>query len=94
MTKFIVEVVQNVAVTVDKSKFTEEFMEEFRKSFSPFYEIDEHINHLAYLYARGVVDDNEFIEGYGEAADMGIKFEFIDGDECILGDDDPMDDQK
>lgn len=65
-----------VAVTVDETKFTEQFMEEFRESFFPFFTIDDHREHLAELYARGVIDGwkDEFIEGYGPANEMGISF--------------------
>ncbi len=69
-----IEVSHFVEVTVDESKFTEEFMQEFSESFFPIDTIDEHREHLAQMYARGVCDDDGFIEGYGPAKDMGIKF--------------------
>jgi hypothetical protein len=72
--KKLVEVRQWVEVEVDESKFTKHFMKEFRRYFYPFYTIDDHIEHLAQLYARGIADQYNFIEGYGEAKDMGIKF--------------------
>ncbi|MGX5776498.1 hypothetical protein [Methylorubrum zatmanii] len=59
-------------VTVDETKFTPEFMEEFRKSFFPFHTIDEHIGHIGQLAARGMLRD-DFIEGYGPPAAFGIK---------------------
>lgn len=67
---------RHVAVTVDESKFTPEFMEEFRGYMFPYFTIDDHREHLAELFARGVLDgwSDEFIEGYGPAKDMGIKF--------------------
>lgn len=70
------EVVRFVDVTLDESKFTETFMEEFRESFFPFFTIEDHRKHLAILYARGVIDGwrDEFIEGYGPASEMGISF--------------------
>jgi hypothetical protein len=74
----IVQVRQNVKVTVDESKFDETFMEEFRESFYKFRTLDDHIEHLGQLYARGIYDNHDFIEGYGDADDMGIKFKFID----------------
>jgi hypothetical protein len=76
-----VVVTQDVSVTVDETKFTEDFMQEFRESFFNFDSIDDHLEHLAQLYARGLVSDwdpEEFIEGYGPMKDMGIKFEIID----------------
>lgn len=66
---------QNVVVTVDETKFTPEFMAEFRASFYPFRTLDRHIEHLAQLHARGIAENNQFIEGYGPANEMGIRFE-------------------
>lgn len=69
-------VTRQVFVTVDESKFTPEFMEEYRAYFFPWQTIDNHREHLAELYGRGVIDGSpsEFIEGYGPASDMGITF--------------------
>lgn len=75
MTKKTILVTMEIEVTINKSKFTPEFMSEFRESFYPFETIDEHIEHLAQMHARGIYDDHSFIEGYGYAKDMGIKFE-------------------
>ena len=61
-------------VTVDETKFTPEFMAEFRKTFYDFKTMDDHIQHLGQLFSRGLCDDFSFIEGYGPAKDMGIKF--------------------
>lgn len=74
--KRTVEVLQAVVVTVDETKFTLEFMEEFRASFFEFEDIDEHVEHLAQLYARGLIDGypDEFVEGYGLLGDFGITF--------------------
>ena len=79
MTKrFEVEVSRLVEVIVDESKFTEEFMESFRKTInSTVYELSEHIAHLGWLFAAGRADDDQFIEGYGPAKEMGIKFREI-----------------
>lgn len=69
------EVTGFVRVTVDESKFTPEFMAEFRESFFPYETIEEHLEHLANLFARGVVDNSDtFIEGYGPPQEMGIRF--------------------
>ena len=70
-----VRVTQEVTVTVDETKFTPEFMAEFRASFFPFDTLEEHVEHLAQLAARGVADNGTFIEGYGPAADMGIRLD-------------------
>jgi hypothetical protein len=78
MVKQTVLVTSEVDVTVDETKFTEEWMAEFRKSFYPFFTVQDHIEHLAQLYARGVIDgfDKEFVEGYGPLKEMGITFEY------------------
>lgn len=70
------EVVRYVDVTLDETKFTDAFMEAFRESFFPFFTIEDHREHLAILYARGVIDGwkDEFIEGYGPASAFGISF--------------------
>lgn len=72
-----------VKVTVDESKFDEKFMEEFRESFYHFYDLDDHYKHLAQLYARGLADNGDFIEGYGYTKDMGIEFEELWNEEEI-----------
>lgn len=72
-----------VDVEVDETKFTEEFMQEFREAFYDFHTVDDHIEHLATLFARGLVYNGSFIEGYGETEDMGIKFKMIDIDREI-----------
>ena len=75
MTTKQVAVRQVVEVTVDESSFDETFMAEFRASMYPFTTIDHHIEHLGQLFARGIaVNEHSFIEGYGVAKEMGIKF--------------------
>jgi hypothetical protein len=79
-------VAQTIVVTVDETKFTSEFMREFRLHFYPFDTLDKHIEHLAQLHARGLAADHSFIEGYGPAKDMGIRFRTEGGTETdILG---------
>ena len=74
-----ITVCQIISVTVDEGKFTEEFMSEFRQFFFDYDTIDEHIEHLADLYARGIVDEfSGFIEGYGDPKDFGIQFKLVD----------------
>lgn len=64
-----------VSVTVNEAAFTPDFMSEFRESFYNFDRLDEHREHLAQLYARGIVDEfSDFIEGYGDPKEFGIKF--------------------
>ncbi len=70
-----VRVTQTILVAVDEAKFTPEFMEDFRRHFYPFDTLNRHIEHLAQLRARGLVDDfTKFIEGYGPVEEMGIRF--------------------
>jgi len=79
MTRRVV-VEQIVTVDVDESKFTEEFMQSFRDDFYPFVSIDEHLELLGSMFARGLVSETStFIEGYGDPREMGIKFA---GDRC------------
>ena len=82
----IVRVTQEIMVTVDETKFDEEFLVEFRESFYQFHTIEDHLQHLAQLYARGLVDNtfDSFIEGYGEAKDFGIEFKQVYGEEEIV----------
>lgn len=81
--KKLVEVTRVIEVEVDETKFTPQFMEEFRDSFYPFMSIDDHLKHLAQLEARGLLD-SRFIEGYGAAKDMGIKTRVVDQEEEIV----------
>ena len=78
-----VKVSMYIDVDVDETKFTEEFMQEFRESFYDFHTIEDHIEHLATLFARGLCYNGSFIEGYGETKEMGIKFKMIDIDREI-----------
>ena len=75
-----IQVTQAVEVTVDETKFTPEFMAEFREGFYPFNDLDEHVEHIAQMEARGLLTglEKEFIEGYGMAVDMGIKATVVD----------------
>ena len=76
-----VTIEKQIEVEIDKSKFDETFMQEFRDSFYKFNTINEHIEHLAQLAARGYANRwsphelGEFIEGYGHVKEMGIKLE-------------------
>jgi len=78
----LVEVIQLVEVSIDESKLTPEWMEDFRKSFYNFHSVNDHLKHLAQLEARGITYlphvNNSFIEGYGDANDTGIKAAVLD----------------
>jgi hypothetical protein len=78
MTTRIIKVVTEVSVTLDEDAFDNIFMEEFNSSFYEFDTIEEHYEHLAQLYARGLTDGTDFIEGYGMPDEMGIIFNSID----------------
>jgi len=85
MKKYLVKVTQIVEVELDETLFTEEFMEEFRESFCPFYDIEEHACHLGQAYARGLIDYfDAFIEGYGPQSEMGISFREVGFDKEIV----------
>lgn len=77
MKKFRVVVEQEIEVTLDETKFTQEFMEEFQRGFFPFYSLAEHAEHIGQLQAREIIDLtgrlSEFVEGYGDSAEMGIN---------------------
>lgn len=67
-----VQVVFEVEVTVDESKFTPEWLAEWRESFYNFHSVEDHIEHIAQLAARDALHPN-FTDGYGALADMGIE---------------------
>jgi hypothetical protein len=72
-----VQVTQQIKVTLDITKFTPEFMADFRRSFYPFDTVEEHAEHIGQMVARAVYPeifpgDDTFIEGYGPANEMGI----------------------
>ena len=77
MAKFKVIVEQEVTVELDETKFDDAFMQEFREGFYPFFDLQEHAEHIAQLQARGVIEaeafGGDFIEGYGPSQEMGIK---------------------
>ena len=70
---------QLIEVEVDEAKFTPAFMEEFRGYLYAFKSLNDHLEHLAQLKARGLVDDfgDPFIEGYGQSSEMGIKMHAV-----------------
>lgn len=72
-----VTVTSTVRVSVDESKFTPQFLKEFRECFCNLQTIDEHIQRLAKLKVRGDCDQ-DFVEGYGSQKDMGIDIEILE----------------
>lgn len=70
-----VQVVMTFDIEIDESKFTPEFFAQFDAAISPFGDdLNEHFEHLAQLFARGIVNGDSFIEGYGPASELGIRF--------------------
>jgi uncharacterized protein (DUF2126 family) len=67
-----VEVTFVVNVEVDETKFTPEWIEDWQKVFYPFNTIDDHLEHIAQMEARDILNP-KFTEGYGPLTDMGIK---------------------
>lgn len=86
--KQLVSVQQIIEVEIDESKFTSEFLQEFQENFYPFACVEEHMTHLAQLFAREIADNYSFIEGYGQAEDMGIKFKVEDCNVDVIGESD------
>lgn len=76
MQRYRAKVIMDVEIEIDETKFDEAFMSEFRQSFFSFYDITDHVEHLAQLEARGLLD--VFTEGYGPIKDMGISGDVID----------------
>lgn len=78
---FVVTVTATVRVKLDASKFTPDFMEDFRQHFFPFDTIEEHAEHIGQLAARELYsfgfNRDEFVEGYGKIGPMGI-FAWVD----------------
>ena len=81
--KRTVSVEMLVEVEVDETKFTPEFMGEFRDHFFGLDTVEEHIEHLAQLEAREVLSQ-EFTEGYGPLKDFGIVARVIGCETSIL----------
>ncbi len=73
-----VTVVQRIQVEIDEEKFDPKFLQEFAETFYDFKTVEEHILHLGQMFARGIMPECGFVEGYGELAEMGIKVRDID----------------
>ena len=76
MQRYLATVRTEFHVEVDETKFTPEFFAEFSSFMWHMDTVEEAVEHLADLFARGLIrgDADEFIEGYGPAKDMGIRF--------------------
>lgn len=76
-----VEVRRIVRVIFDEAKFTPAFFDQFNATISDFGDdLDLHRIYLGRLFAAGVIDNGQFIEGYGPSAEMGIKLVEIEED--------------
>jgi len=73
MKSFSVTVESVVTVTLDETKFTKEFMEEFNSTIFAADDLRDHAEHLGWLFATGRIENGEFVEGYGSLLDMGIE---------------------
>lgn len=76
MARYHVDITQRLYVEIDESKFTAEWLADFRKTFYKLNDIVDHVEFLAKLEARGVIhtqDQDCFIEGYGQASDFKLK---------------------
>lgn len=70
---YTVEVRQTITVKADLDNFTDKFMKEFRETMYNFTSIEDHIRHLATLYAGGFIAyKNDYVEGYGRLE--GVEF--------------------
>lgn len=76
--KFKVEVTQWVEVELDDSKLTDEFNKEFSSFMWPVDCLEDHANHIAQMEARGLIDYNRFVEGYGDLREMNCKVKVVD----------------
>lgn len=57
-------------------------MQEFRDTFYNFDTIEEHMEHIGQLVARGIWND-DFVEGYGKPSDLGIEVEIINSETWV-----------
>lgn len=78
MKKYIVAVTKLMEVEFDETKFTKEFIEEFKGFMYPFNDVDDHIKFLAELEASGRIGYDKFVEGYGNIK-TGFGITFTDG---------------
>ena len=74
---------RDIEITIDETKFTPQFMKDFRDSFYPFETIEDHVEFLAGVINNGM-RSNEFVEGYGVLSEMGITFDRGDAEVWTL----------
>jgi len=79
-----VEVVIVVRVTVDETKFTPEFMAEFAAAITNYDTVEEHVENLAWLHARGIVEEGDRVEGYGPLDELGVGFTVTSEEQHLL----------
>ncbi len=84
MRNFRIEVVTEVEVILDDTKFDQPFFEQFNQIISDLGDNDdrndalcEHAKFLAYQHVQNGYDGNDFVEGYGPLKDMGISLSTI-----------------
>lgn len=74
MRRYVISVEQTIIVTLDETKFTPAFFDDFNAMIGDIGDIDEHAVNLAGQSVH--VDTSErFIEGYGPMNAMGIQIE-------------------
>lgn len=87
MTTKVIIVTQHIKVTVDETKFTPTFMENFTRHFHPCEDVEAHMRHIATSYARGIIDSSsQFLEGYGELTNFGVKLKREDTEAEVVED--------
>ncbi len=80
MKQFEVFVRQTVVVILDETRFTPEWMQDFRGSFYEFYTLPDPAKHTAQIISRGLTGgfSDAFVEGYGRLDEMGITVDIED----------------
>ncbi len=80
MKTFIATVTHRVKVTMDESKFTNEFNEAFSDMMWDVDGLEDHAEHLAQMKAREMIGFDHFVEGYGDIREMGISLDILSQD--------------
>ncbi len=76
--KYRVMIRSYVTVEIPKKAINAEFIKSFAEYMYPFDSVEEHAGHLGQLAARGLIPSNDFVEGYGDIAEMGIKVQLVE----------------
>ncbi|USN14142.1 hypothetical protein PAPPERLAPAPP_04680 [Brevundimonas phage vB_BpoS-Papperlapapp] len=75
MTRFTARIDAEFDVEIDESKVTAEVLEEFSAYITYVGNVEDLVEYLANLYARGVIDGSDrMIEGLGLPSAFGLKF--------------------